>query len=105
MIHSKDLLEIENSPILSEDEREAKQRLEEFIDEQLRSRFGNGEAHVDDFNEVPIYRLLRSARMKVVREALLEEYKKNGWTVTYDPGEDDGPNRPAIGCYIFKSKK
>lgn len=106
MINPKDLIDLENSPILSEDEVVIKKELEKFIDREIRANFNGGSSYVSEFEyryDLGINKL-KSVRRRVVKESLFKDYRKNGWEIKYDPGEDDGPNRPAIGSYIFKAE-
>lgn len=105
MIDPKKLFEKEQTQVLSADEKVAAEDLENFIDNEIKRTFLSGIAHVNEFSfRVSKFTSLNSVRKKIVQEQVFSKYDKF-WTYKYEFGEDDGPNRPAIGYWVFTAKK
>ncbi len=111
MVNPNELTLKEQTKNLSEEEKRAMDGLEAHIDHKIKENFNNGRARVLDFwwewdrsDLVKPYMSLRENRQRIVREALFEKYRENGWKVEIEYGEDDGPNRPGIDSFIFTAK-
>ena len=106
MITPQELTAKEQSKVLTNEETLAIKELEIYIDSRIKDTYIKGKSRVPNltYGEVPSYRRLKEARREIIQEILFDKYRESGWSIKFEEGEDDGPNRPGVDFWNFSAK-
>jgi hypothetical protein len=106
MITPQELSAKEQSKVMSKEETDAMKELEIFIDSRIKESYTRGKAYVPSFTYrgIGCFRNLKEARKEIIQKILFDKYRESGWSIKFEVGEDDGPNRPGMDYWIFSAK-
>lgn len=113
-IKYKDIKETIVSRPFSNREISIIEKIENFIDDEIKTNFDNEplrfNVSIIEFRYDPIQKTsyafqdIKTIRKSLMSKELKRRYEAAGWVWEYESGEDDGPNRPAIDYWLLKGK-